>query len=174
MSAAQGPGPRILKIEPAEIRPEAVWDAASVLRSGGLVIYPTETFYALGALPVIAEAVNRVFDMKGRDFRKPLPLIASDREAALSAASEWPGPAETLARIFWPGPSEHRRPGGCVFSSRFARGNRQNRHPRFFPSSCITFGPSRGRSYYLNQRKQDRRTSPEQFRRCRKRIAPVG
>ena len=104
MSAAQGPGPRILKIEPAEIRPEAVWDAASVLRSGGLVIYPTETFYALGALPVIAEAVNRVFDMKGRDFRKPLPLIASDREAALSAASEWPGPAETLARIFWPGP----------------------------------------------------------------------
>ncbi|MGA2401401.1 MAG: L-threonylcarbamoyladenylate synthase [Syntrophobacteraceae bacterium] len=104
MSAAQGPKSGILKIGPAEIRPEAVWHAASVLKSGGLVIYPTETFYALGALPVIAEAVDRVFDIKGRDFRNPLPLIASDREAALSAASEWPDSAEALARIFWPGP----------------------------------------------------------------------
>ena len=104
MYAAQGPKPVIMKLNPAKIRPEALWDAASILRSGGLVIYPTETFYAFGAIPVIAEAVERVFEKKGRDFRKPLPLIASDRETVLSAASEWPESAETLARKFWPGP----------------------------------------------------------------------
>ncbi len=93
-----------MKIGPDQIRPEALWEAAHVLRSGGLIVYPTETFYALGAVPVIAEAVDRVFKIKGRDFRKPLPLIASDREAVLSAASEWPEAAETLARVFWPGP----------------------------------------------------------------------
>jgi len=93
-----------MKIDPSEIRPETVWDAASVLRSGGVVVYPTETFYALGAIPAIAEAVDRVFEIKGRDFTKPLPLIASDRQAVLGAASEWPESAEALARIFWPGP----------------------------------------------------------------------
>ncbi len=104
MYAAQGPKPIIMKLNPAQIKPEALREVASILRSGGLVIYPTETFYAFGAIPVIAEAVERVFKKKGRDFRKPLPLIASDREAVLSAASEWPESAEALARIFWPGP----------------------------------------------------------------------
>ena len=128
MYAAQGPKPLIMKLNPAQIRPEAIrdvasvfrpgenkatgdWDeiaalrdAASILRSGGLVVYPTETFYALGVMPEIAEAVEMVFEKKGRDFTKPLPLIASDREAVLSAASEWPEPAEALARVFWPGP----------------------------------------------------------------------
>jgi L-threonylcarbamoyladenylate synthase len=68
------------------------------------VLYPTETFYAIGAMPTNARAVNRVFAAKGRDFGKPLPLIASDRKAAMSAAAEWPDAAETLARLFWPGP----------------------------------------------------------------------
>jgi L-threonylcarbamoyladenylate synthase len=112
----------IMKLKPAQIRPEtilrsgesnasddwdelaALWDVASILRPGGLVIYPTETFYALGAIPVSAEAVERVFEKKGRDFRKPLPLIAADREAVVSAAFEWPESAEALSRIFWPGP----------------------------------------------------------------------
>ena len=128
MYATQSPKPLIMKLNPAQISPEAIrdaasvfrpgenkatgdWneiaalrDAASILRSGGLVVYPTETFYALGAMPEIAKAVEMVFEKKGRDFTKPLPLIASDREAVLSAASEWPESAEALARVFWPGP----------------------------------------------------------------------
>jgi L-threonylcarbamoyladenylate synthase len=104
MSAARDSKPRIFKIDPTEISAEAICDAASILRSGGLVLYPTETFYALGAIPGIAEAVERVFEIKGRDPGKPLPLIASDLQAVLSAASEWPESAEALARIFWPGP----------------------------------------------------------------------
>ncbi len=104
MSAEKGLNPKTLRIDPGGLRPDVMSIVASVLKSGGIVLYPTETFYALGALPISAEAVRRVFEIKGRDFAKPLPLIASDRGAVLEAASEWPETAETLTRIFWPGP----------------------------------------------------------------------
>ncbi|SPJ14136.1 Translation factor SUA5 [Syntrophobacter sp. SbD2] len=104
MSAATEYESRIFKIDPAKINAEAIYDAACILRSGGLVLYPTETFYALGAIPEIVEAVERVFEIKGRDLGKPLPLIASDLQAVLGAASGWPESAEALARTFWPGP----------------------------------------------------------------------
>jgi L-threonylcarbamoyladenylate synthase len=69
-----------------------------------VVIYPTETFYALGAAACLETAVSRVFELKGRDFDKPLPLIAADLPAALNAASRWPESASLLSRVFWPGP----------------------------------------------------------------------
>jgi L-threonylcarbamoyladenylate synthase len=103
MSAALSSKSRTFKIDPAAISSEALGWAASVLKAGGLVVYPTETFYAIGATPADARAVNRAFEAKGRDFGKPLPLIASDREAALRAAAQWPEAAEALARTFWPG-----------------------------------------------------------------------
>ncbi|MGC9195982.1 MAG: L-threonylcarbamoyladenylate synthase [Syntrophobacteraceae bacterium] len=97
-------GPKIFRLGSAEINAETVEQAAAVLRSGGVVIYPTETFYALGAVASLEKAVSRVFQIKGRDFGKPLPLIAADLPAVLSAASQWPQAADLLARVFWPGP----------------------------------------------------------------------
>ncbi len=104
MFAADASGPKIFRIDPAAISGEAIREAAAILRSGGVVIYPTETFYALGAVPTIEKAVERVFEIKGRDIGKALPLIASDLQAVLCAASQWPEPAAKLARLFWPGP----------------------------------------------------------------------
>jgi L-threonylcarbamoyladenylate synthase len=78
--------------------------AGAILRSGGVVIYPTETFYALGVVPWMEEAVERIFAIKSRDVGKALPLIASDLKAVRGAASRWPRSADTLARVFWPGP----------------------------------------------------------------------
>ncbi|MCU0571575.1 MAG: L-threonylcarbamoyladenylate synthase [Syntrophobacteraceae bacterium] len=78
--------------------------AVSILANGGIAVYPTETFYALGGDPYNDSAVNRIFDLKGRDLAKPLPLIASDRWSILRAVSQWPGSAEALAKVFWPGP----------------------------------------------------------------------
>ncbi len=76
---------------------------ALVLRRGGLVIYPTETLYALGCLATLPRAVERIFVLKGRPLDKPLPLIIADWDMAarfvrLNAA------ALALAREFWPGP----------------------------------------------------------------------
>lgn len=95
---------QIFRIDPEGVREEIVLEVAAMLMRGRLVIYPTETFYALGAVPHLPAAVARVFEAKGRDSKKPLPLIASDRPAVMQAASAWPEDAEILARKFWPGP----------------------------------------------------------------------
>jgi L-threonylcarbamoyladenylate synthase len=77
--------------------------AAAVLRRGGIVAYPTETFYALGALARDAAAVDRLAWAKGRPDGKPLPLLAADR-AAVEEVALLEGGALRLAEAFWPGP----------------------------------------------------------------------
>jgi L-threonylcarbamoyladenylate synthase len=78
-------------------------EAAAALRRGGLVAYPTETFYGLGALAADAGAVARLARAKGRPDGKPLPLLAADR-AAVEAVAVLAGGAARLAAAFWPGP----------------------------------------------------------------------
>lgn len=77
--------------------------AAAVLRRGGLVAYPTETFYALGAVARDAAAVDRLARAKGRSDGKPLPLLAADR-ADVDEVALVGGAAARLAEAFWPGP----------------------------------------------------------------------
>ncbi len=78
-------------------------EAAAVLRRGGVVAYPTETFYGLGALARDAGAVARLVRAKGRPEGKPLPLVAADLAAAREVAVLEARAAELAAR-FWPGP----------------------------------------------------------------------
>ncbi len=77
--------------------------AAAVLRRGGVVAYPTETFYGLGALARDAGAVARLAAAKGRPDGKPLPLLAADRAGAEEVAV-LDGVARRLADRLWPGP----------------------------------------------------------------------
>jgi len=76
--------------------------AAEVLRRGGLVAYPTETFYGLGALASDAAAVERLVHAKDRPEVKPLPLLAADL-AQVEAVADLPPLARRLAAAFWPG-----------------------------------------------------------------------
>ena len=77
--------------------------AAGILRAGGLVAFPTETVYGLGADAASDAAVTRIFEAKGRPRVNPLIAhvggIAEARELV-----EWPDSADALARAFWPGP----------------------------------------------------------------------
>ncbi len=78
--------------------------AAEVLRKGGVVIYPTETLYGLGALAKRREAVARLAGIKGRRPDKPLPLILGSMDQ-LALVTEDPGEdVLAMARAFWPGP----------------------------------------------------------------------
>lgn len=75
-----------------------------MLDAGGLLVYPTETFYALGGRaldPVAARAVRRA---KGREEDKPLPLVTASLDQVRSVVVAWPDAAERLAARFWPGP----------------------------------------------------------------------
>ena len=94
----------VWKVGPRLEEEEAIGDAAAVIRNGGVIIYPTETFYGLGGHPGQVSAIERIYRIKGRDSRKPLPLIAADAAFARASAAEWPREAEKLANAFWPGP----------------------------------------------------------------------
>src|SRR5580693_434843 len=78
--------------------------AARILRDGGLVAFPTETVYGLGADATNPSAVERIFVAKGRPATNPLIVHVADANAARQCAAEWPGSAELLAARFWPGP----------------------------------------------------------------------
>lgn len=81
---------------------EQVRQATAILRQGGVVVYPTDTLYGLGALATIDVAVERVFRLKRRPPDKALPLLISkaDEMEALAIASPR---AWAAARRFWPG-----------------------------------------------------------------------
>jgi len=76
--------------------------AAQIVRSGGLVVYPTETVYGLGCDPFNVEAVKRILDVKG-DRKKPLPVLAASIVDVDKVAFVSPN-GKRLAAKFWPGP----------------------------------------------------------------------
>jgi L-threonylcarbamoyladenylate synthase len=77
---------------------------AEILRAGGLVAFPTETVYGLGADASSAAAVARLYSVKGRPARHPVIVHFSEAARAFEWASEVPDAARTLAGAFWPGP----------------------------------------------------------------------
>lgn len=84
--------------------PAAIEEAAAVLRRGGLVAFPTETVYGLGARADRAEAVAKIFAAKGRPAWNPLIVHVAGVAHARSLTLSWPDAAEALASRFWPGP----------------------------------------------------------------------
>jgi L-threonylcarbamoyladenylate synthase len=79
-------------------------DAAAVLASGGLVAFPTETVYGLGADACNAEAVARIYLVKGRPADHPLIVHVASIDGLGDWADDVPGYAIALARDYWPGP----------------------------------------------------------------------
>lgn len=79
-------------------------EAVIVLRKGGVIAYPTDTLYGLGANPFSPTAVARVLEIKGRPAIKGLPLLMAEIENMNLLVCSKPPLAEVLARAFWPGP----------------------------------------------------------------------
>lgn len=75
-----------------------------VVRARGVIAYPTDTFYGLGADPRDPEAVRRIFAIKGREAGQPILLLLRDRSEVAAWASVVTPSAERLMQRFWPGP----------------------------------------------------------------------
>jgi L-threonylcarbamoyladenylate synthase len=84
--------------------PEALERAAALLRKGGVVAFPTETVYGLGASAFDVRAVARIFEIKGRPEFDPLIVHVLDEQMLATVVSEVPPEARLLIDRFWPGP----------------------------------------------------------------------
>jgi L-threonylcarbamoyladenylate synthase len=78
--------------------------AATVLRDGGLVVFPTETVYGIGALADSKFGAQEIFEVKVRPLDKPLPWLVENEDALDIYGVGVPDYAHVLARAFWPGP----------------------------------------------------------------------
>jgi L-threonylcarbamoyladenylate synthase len=95
---------RVISIDPERPDPGTIARAAEILREGGLVAFPTETVYGLGADGLNPKALERLFAAKGRPPTDPVILHIADLEMLPRLAREIPPPVWTLAQRFWPGP----------------------------------------------------------------------
>src|SRR5512146_2668127 len=105
------PGTRVFKADN-----EAIKAAAACLAAGGLVAFPTETVYGLGADARHGEAVAKLYAAKGRPAFNPLIVHVADLAAARQVG-QFDATAERLAVAFWPGPLTlvvPKQPGGSV------------------------------------------------------------
>jgi L-threonylcarbamoyladenylate synthase len=96
--------PLVLKAEPPSYSPESITQAARLLRSGGIAVFPTETVYGVGADIRNAEAVGRVFVLKNREAEQPLMAHCATLVQMFEYVAEVPEWVQPLASRFWPGP----------------------------------------------------------------------
>lgn len=93
-----------LRVRPEGVDPHALQAAISALRNGGVVAYPTETFYGLAVDPRQAFAVSKLFTLKRRPPDQPIPLIAADVHQVVQQVGTMTPLAIRLASRGWPGP----------------------------------------------------------------------
>ena len=94
----------VLRTHTPELFDAAVRRATELLRKGQVVALPTETVYGLAANALDAEAVLRIFQIKGRPAHNPIIVHVASLDLAAQCVTEWPSLANQLARAFWPGP----------------------------------------------------------------------
>lgn len=94
---------RLVVVDPLAPDPEVIAAVAQIIRRGGLVAFPTETVYGLGANALDPAAVRRIFEAKGRPSDNPL-IVHVAEAAQLAVVAEPISQVEVLARRFWPGP----------------------------------------------------------------------
>jgi L-threonylcarbamoyladenylate synthase len=84
--------------------PENLTVAVEALQRGGVIVFPTETLYGLGADALNGVAVDKVFQLKGRDPRNPIPVLVANQEMLQTLVAKVPTAAWKLMDRYWPGP----------------------------------------------------------------------
>jgi L-threonylcarbamoyladenylate synthase len=94
---------QVLKIDGQRPDESVIAEASSILGAGGVVAYPTETFYGLGADGHIEDAIKKIFVIKGRSFKNPISVIIGNATDVRGLVEEIPECALHLMEQFWPG-----------------------------------------------------------------------
>jgi L-threonylcarbamoyladenylate synthase len=97
------PMAEIMRIDPAQPSPQLIDKAAEVIQGGGVIIYPTETLYGLGANPLDPQAMKKLYTIKGREKTKPIPFLIKDLEMLETLVADIPPIGRQLMERYWPG-----------------------------------------------------------------------
>lgn len=95
---------KIVKIDPNNIDYDIIDEAARIINNGGMVVFPTETVYGIGADAFNEQALAKIFKAKGRPQDNPLIVHIADYDELKELVIEIPHNAEVLAKSYWPGP----------------------------------------------------------------------
>ncbi len=95
---------KVEKINPENPEENIIEEAADIIKDGGVVAFPTETVYGLGADALLPEGAKRIYEAKGRPSDNPLIVHIADWESVEKIVKEIPSQARALADAFWPGP----------------------------------------------------------------------
>ena len=104
MTAGESRETTVTAVDPVSPDSAVMAHAGQVVRGGGLVAFPTETVYGLGANALDPDAVAGIYRAKGRPARNPLIVHVVGEAMRASLVAAWPPAAEALAAAFWPGP----------------------------------------------------------------------
>jgi len=96
--------PEILKISIAKPDPHQILKTVEILQAGGVIAYPTETFYGLGVDGCNPKAIEKIFHIKGRTFNQPISVIIGSTDGLQNIVVDFPEIAGKLINVFWPGP----------------------------------------------------------------------
>ncbi|MGA1839971.1 MAG: L-threonylcarbamoyladenylate synthase [bacterium] len=113
---------RTIPCSPEAPDPNVISLAGEIIKKGGLVVYPTDTFYGLGGDPSNIKSIQKIFNVKGRSMGKPLPLIIYHRDVLKDWVSEIPPLSVKLMDFYWPGPLTIIFPGSQKVSSLLTAG----------------------------------------------------
>ncbi len=94
--------------------PQTLKLAVDILKNGGVIVFPTETVYGVGTLLDNEDSIKRIYEIKGRDFKKPLLIHISKMAYAFDLARHVPDKASDLMKTFWPGPISIVLEASCV------------------------------------------------------------
>ena len=94
---------KVIHVDPENPSAEVVNLAATLLKDGGIIVFPTETVYGIGASATSCIGSQEIIDIKMRPKDKPLPWLVEDEGALDKYAIDVPEYAHRLARAFWPG-----------------------------------------------------------------------
>lgn len=95
---------QVFNIDPESPNPQLIDESVAILKKGGIVAYPTETFYGLGVDVTQEQAIKRLYDLKRRDYSSPIAVITADVATLHHYVQEVSSQAERLMEAFWPGP----------------------------------------------------------------------
>ncbi|MBN2516790.1 MAG: threonylcarbamoyl-AMP synthase [Deltaproteobacteria bacterium] len=95
--------PEIITLDPYRPDQSLIAEVGSILKKGGVIAFPTETFYGLGTDGDNEEAIEKIYTIKGRSFDKPIPIIIGQRRYINKYANSIPKAGKKLMDRFWPG-----------------------------------------------------------------------